>query len=228
MLNLIELSSTPSGIHRHILSLVSASTITTTQMPDGTGDMVVYIRNATLAPSNGVPVDGVILYANSGTLNVKQSDGNNFVLTDQNRIIYNGGMSSSTFTVSANNTTFTNFATGFYVATGVATYAGDQINCSCNFSILNSSSTYGCVVQLAVFDGSTYVEVVGTTTYIPPNQARDGYAIPVALNGLYTYANPLVSGASPIIGIRVLSINSANTYTFSSAASLVVQVIRPT
>ena len=47
-------------------------------MPAGTGDQVIYIRNANTIPTTGVPVNGAILYANAGTLNVRQTDGTDF------------------------------------------------------------------------------------------------------------------------------------------------------
>lgn len=48
------------------------------QMPDGTGDCVVYVANAVERPTTGNPSNGAILYAYDGKLNVKYSNGDDF------------------------------------------------------------------------------------------------------------------------------------------------------
>lgn len=49
-----------------------------TQMPTGTGNGVIYIANASTNPTSGSPSGGAILYGSSGQLWVKQSDSTNF------------------------------------------------------------------------------------------------------------------------------------------------------
>lgn len=74
--NMLELTELSSG--RRVLSLFRDGYTTVSDMPTNTGDMVMYVRNAATAPTTGTPTNGVIVYASSGQLWVKQSDGNNF------------------------------------------------------------------------------------------------------------------------------------------------------
>lgn len=62
-----------------VLAICSTSSVSSIQMPANTGDMVCYVGNAATAPSAN-PVDGAILYASDGCLNVRQSDGVDFKL----------------------------------------------------------------------------------------------------------------------------------------------------
>jgi hypothetical protein len=52
---------------QNVLSLVKGSVLTTTQMPTNTGDQVVFIANATTAPTAN-SVGGGILYVTAGAL----------------------------------------------------------------------------------------------------------------------------------------------------------------
>lgn len=61
--------------NQRVLSLVNAASLTSTQMPANTGDMVVYIANTATPPTSGSPVGGVIMYSESGLLKIKQTDG---------------------------------------------------------------------------------------------------------------------------------------------------------
>jgi hypothetical protein len=68
-------------VGQRILGLLNGSTeVSTTQMPSGTGDMVIFIKDAATAPSSGSPVGGSILYSNSGQLYVKESSGSQFLI----------------------------------------------------------------------------------------------------------------------------------------------------
>jgi hypothetical protein len=70
----------PDTSSGRIVSLCASSLITNTNMPAGTGDLVMFIADAASMPTTGTPVGGAILYSNSGKLNIKQSDGNNFTI----------------------------------------------------------------------------------------------------------------------------------------------------
>lgn len=61
---------------------LSQASMDSTLMPAGTGDNVVYIGNATSAPSTADPVSGVILYAQAGVLKIRQSDGTDITIGD--------------------------------------------------------------------------------------------------------------------------------------------------
>lgn len=51
--------------NRDIVSLLLGATLTTTQMPANTGDKVVFVADATTAPTSGLPVGGSILFSSS-------------------------------------------------------------------------------------------------------------------------------------------------------------------
>lgn len=50
----------------NVVSLAKKSGLTSTEMPANTGDGVVYLANAATLPTTGVPVSGVLLYADAG------------------------------------------------------------------------------------------------------------------------------------------------------------------
>lgn len=60
----IQLVKPSSGL---VIGLVRTSAVTSTQMPANTGDGVIYVGNATTAPSTGNPVSGNILWAQNTT-----------------------------------------------------------------------------------------------------------------------------------------------------------------
>lgn len=62
-----------SGSNR-VLSLCRGAAITSTQMPANTGDLVVYLGNATTVPTAN-PVGGGILYENAGVLTYRSTTG---------------------------------------------------------------------------------------------------------------------------------------------------------
>jgi len=70
--SLLELAEPTSS--NYILSLVKGSAVTSTEMPNGTGNRVIYVANAASTPTVS-PVGGAILYANAGGLAIKQSNG---------------------------------------------------------------------------------------------------------------------------------------------------------
>lgn len=74
--NMVELAEVIVG--NRVLSLLRDGYTTSSDMPANTGDMVVYLRNAAVAPTTGSPSNGVIVYSSNGQLWVKQADGNNF------------------------------------------------------------------------------------------------------------------------------------------------------
>jgi hypothetical protein len=75
-----------------VLSLCNTVPITNIQMPANTGSGVIYIKNAATDPGAGVPSGGAILYASTGKLYIKQSDGDNFAIGSiPNPSIWGGG-----------------------------------------------------------------------------------------------------------------------------------------
>ena len=74
---LVQISEVATS--RRVVSLAHSSSLTTLDMPSGTGDRVIYIRDAATDPSSA-PTDGAILYSSGGKLNVMQSDGTDFII----------------------------------------------------------------------------------------------------------------------------------------------------
>jgi hypothetical protein len=71
---------------QRVVSLAHTAVVSTTDLPAGCGDMVVYVHNAVISPTSN-PTNGVILYGNGGQLWLMQGDaaGLNFqVGTDPN------------------------------------------------------------------------------------------------------------------------------------------------
>jgi len=73
MLQLAEMST-----DRKILSLLYNNDLQNVDMPNNTGDMVMYVRDTATPPTTGNPLNGTIVYSLGGQLWVKQQDGNNF------------------------------------------------------------------------------------------------------------------------------------------------------
>lgn len=79
--NLVQLSEAIAG--QRVLSLVGSSTLTSSDMPASSGDMVIYIRD--ILNAGGVipvapPVNGTVLFSNGGQLYIQQSDGTQFAV----------------------------------------------------------------------------------------------------------------------------------------------------
>lgn len=69
MLEAAELITT-----QRIVSLARGSAVTSTQMPSGTGDLVVYLANANTVPTAN-PVSGSIIYNNAGSITTRTANG---------------------------------------------------------------------------------------------------------------------------------------------------------
>jgi hypothetical protein len=74
--NMVQLSEPAVG--RRVLALCHPNDLSTIDMPANTGDMVMYVRDASTLPSTGNPSNGTIVYSSGGQLWIKQQDGNNF------------------------------------------------------------------------------------------------------------------------------------------------------
>ena len=75
MVQLTQLSN-----NNRILSLLNESPLDTASMPDNSGDMVIYIKDAVLPPGAGNPSNGVIVYSDGGKLYIRESNGNDFAI----------------------------------------------------------------------------------------------------------------------------------------------------
>lgn len=75
------LQITEVATNRRVLSLLKTTDLTTVDMPAGSGDLVMYVRDTSTPPSIGtVPVNGTIVYSSGGQLWVNQGDGQQFAV----------------------------------------------------------------------------------------------------------------------------------------------------
>lgn len=76
--NIIQITEVASG--RRVLSLFKTTDLNTSDMPSGTGDMVMYIRDTVTPPFLGSPTNGSIVYSSGGQVYIMESSGNNFIV----------------------------------------------------------------------------------------------------------------------------------------------------
>lgn len=101
--------------NQRVAAFFNSFPLLNTDMPVGTGDQVIYIRNANVAPTSGVPVNGAILYANAGTLNVRQTDGVDFPIGSlANPTIWGPATAQTYSTRTTIFTTTTNISAGLF------------------------------------------------------------------------------------------------------------------
>lgn len=65
---------------QRVLGLVPSGDVTISEMPAGTGDMVVYIKECLVPPTSGIPLNGAILYSRSSGLWTKNQSGQDFAI----------------------------------------------------------------------------------------------------------------------------------------------------
>jgi hypothetical protein len=76
--NMVQATEVASGTR--VLSLLNTYPVSTSNMPSGTGDMVLFFGNTGTPPTSGSPVGGTIVYSYQGQLWVKQSNGISFAV----------------------------------------------------------------------------------------------------------------------------------------------------
>lgn len=215
----------------YVTSLVSD--YNSTNMPINTGNGVVFIKNALAGPSAS-PVGGAILYSNSGMLCIKQQDGKNFVINDNNSIVgyastnepigYSLGVWSYFFTTSS-----INYVDGLVVPTTVGIRTGDIINVYFSGLIGGKVDGFGTfshagyiklmLEDTGILTGNTY-DVIGTenftmaTTELQPKQ--------ISLVGSYTAVE------DAIVNLKAMIKTTGAAICLYGGASLMMQVIRPT
>lgn len=203
----LELAEIGSG--RRILSLLNRNPITT-EMPAGTGDGVMFIRNAQTSPSTGNPVNGAILYADSGTLKVRESSGNDFTLggsftaggdligtnTSQTVVSLTGSGSPGIVDILAGRLRFSSSVlnpTINQAATSVA--AGQNTNIQAQNSTFNDPAAYGG--SIVIFSGSSNFSRSGSTA--------------LAIGASSTFSSSIILDGSHISNNqRVLSLVNSN------------------
>ena len=205
-----------------VVSLVRGSPISSTQMPSGTGDKVIYIGNADTAPVNP-PVGGSILYSNGGGLYVKESTGTNFKINNNNAIIFYDhatkpmgyGLVTPGVWTSFFNTSSTTYVEAFPEPSYYQSAIGDIIKVY--FSGLVSGDGYVNLMVTGQADPTLY-PIVGTEIYF--NEVNP---MPISLVGMYTVTNP--DNAYVLVGLKAVSPNSVYIY---GGATIMIEVIRPT
>lgn len=80
-----------------VLGLVHGGNTTISDMPAGTGNRVIYIRNAQTVPTTGTPSAGSILYATGGKLYVKHADTDQFQIGTYSNPSLSGATGQQTY-----------------------------------------------------------------------------------------------------------------------------------
>ena len=223
MLDATELAAVPADPHRRVLSLLhNSDQVTNTEMPNGTGDMVIFVNNAVTNPTVN-PVGGAILYADDGYLSVRQRDGENFRLTNANKIIYNNSSSVPFTSLSSYfNTTSASYqwVTDGYLNLSNSLLAGDIITIQYSSSISCALLDDG-YIRFNVNHSGDHV-VTGSEQHI---FAHDGYAYPISISAQYIMPT---SSSSTKIGVQIKRSSGAGSgISIYTGISLVVQIIRP-
>lgn len=94
-----------------------STNITVTDMPANSGNKVIYIGNASSAPTTPSPT-GSILYSNSGALYVMQSDGTNFNIAYASNLANSGSTGTVNFLGTLTNPQLGQTSTNVTSATG--------------------------------------------------------------------------------------------------------------
>lgn len=155
-----------SPITRRVLGLVSNTSIDSTQMPLGTGDMVVYLANANANPSNTAsPIGGSIIYSSGGQVHVRQSDNLDITLGPETWGRVAGGTSGSMQTYSViqtstdfNRVTLTTFAVPNHTTIYVEAYIVGKADGAATSYSTKLSASYAR-------EGGTAVEATSTDGY---------------------------------------------------------------
>lgn len=103
--NMVQLSEVATN--RRVLSLLKTSSVTSSDMPANTGDLVMYVRETATPPTTGVPVNGSILYSYNGNIRIKQPDGIDFAIGSIPNPSIWGDTGQQTYTYRSFNTTST-------------------------------------------------------------------------------------------------------------------------
>lgn len=135
--------------NRRVLSLLHTGSISTSDMPANTGNMVIYVRDTTTPPTSGSPTNGTIVYSSGGQLWVKQQDGNNFSVgsipnpsiwgttgqqtyTNRSYVTSNIGSAVNAFTFALPDNTSTKID-ALFIAKGTGTADGASFNLSMGY-----------------------------------------------------------------------------------------------
>jgi hypothetical protein len=178
------------GAGRRVLALLHDSDVTSADMPNDSGDRVIYIRDTSTPPVTGTPTNGTEVYSFGGKLFVKQSDGNNFAVGSipnpsvwgtSNEQVYSSRNTITTTTAIAQDV-FTFIIPNFtsvkvdVIAVGKkpASIESAQYNLSIGYSKHNSTPTTLGTLTSADPRGSS-----GTLTWTAPTISLSGSQIKV-------------------------------------------------
>lgn len=221
-LPLLEIARPTSN--NYVLSLVKGSDITNTEMPTGTGNRVIYIANAVSNPTVS-PVDGSILYSSNGNLWIKESNGDNFQINDNNKIVFQDSSyqdnNSSSFTGWNDffSTTSENYDYAMWTGNYVA-QLGDVVKITFSGYVSNSSgdSGYACILINGLL-GDIYMP--GGEIYIDLPSTSPTH---ITLSSIYTITVPDTIRA--VAAMKVDPDASGTMYMYGGA-SLIIEVLRP-
>lgn len=155
-----------SPITRRVLGLVSNTSVDNTQMPLGTGDMVMFLANANVNPSSTAsPVGGSIIYSSGGQVHIRQSNNLDITLGPETwgRVAAATSGKMETYSViqtstDFNRVTLTTFAVPNHTVIYVEAYIVGKVDGS---AVSYSTKLSGSYVN----EGGTAVEATFTDGY---------------------------------------------------------------
>jgi hypothetical protein len=195
---MLQLANLPSG--QKVLSILNPVSLTSSDMPADTGDMVMYIRDTEVPPVTGIPVNGTILYSQKGQLWIKQSDGDNFVIGS-----------------SLNPNIWGNSSGQVYSLRVVTTSIAPNPALALSYLLVDNTATKVDVEYIG--------KIVGTDAAAQYNYSvgylRDTASAPKIIGGVLTSTDPrnTAAASSWVAPDITIAGNNLNIYTGSSAAS---------
>ena len=212
---LVHLAETAS-IGDLVLALVSDTPITSTNMPAGTGNQVIFIKDALTAPTTGTPVGGAILYSNSGILSIKQSNGTSFNIKPVQNAIAATIFHDEPYDIVSY--LYETASTSYVEVFTTSTYTGmenDIIKAFFSATIIGKG-----FIKLSVLQGSDVSnhDMIGTETAF---DTTDGYPIAISLVGAFKSVD------DDTYYVRAMMKATTGTVYLDSAANLLYEAIRP-
>jgi len=198
--NMVQLTEVISG--NQVLSLLNPNNLSNTDMPVGTGSMVMYVRNTATPPSSGLPTNGVIVHAANGQLFVTQPDGNQFPV---------GSLSNPTLWGPTGAQTYTFRATTQTTSSAPAT--------SFSFILPDHTAAYIEAIVVGKRQGSS-----DSMQYsMRWGFSREGAMISIGglidtdsrVTGISWASNPIITSSSNTIQVNTGSLSSGNAVWFT-------------
>lgn len=219
--NILEANCVPTT-NKRVLSLFNIADINSTEMPTGTGDMVLHIKNAITAPTVGAP-NGSILYSSGGKLRVQESNGTNFRIKEN--VVFCSSETEVNGYGGANWTPIAATSSASYVHIWTASDSLSSVDgyvAKVTFSgfVGNDPDPYEGYIKLVLSGTSVSYDILGTECYISGASVKH-----MCIVGTYLIT-PAEAGDIISAGVEMKSLNG-DSIAIYGGASLTMEVIIP-